>query len=110
MALIAVFCELGKHPGHVDQIYEEIKDVDPRDLKTLTALPHLNAVIKEALRMHPALLTGGNRKTTENGITIGATYIPPHTTIVAPRFSIQRRKCSYTTSQRLKQIQKQAHP
>ncbi|KAM0521116.1 hypothetical protein ACHAPE_002589 [Trichoderma viride] len=90
VALIAVLCELGKHPEHTDQIYEELRDVDALDLKTLVNLPHLNAVIKESLRLHPALLTGGNRKTSATGLTIGGRFIPPHTTIVAPRYTIGR--------------------
>lgn len=90
--MIAVLCELGKHPEHTDQIYEELRDVDALDLKTLVNLPHLNAVIKESLRLHPALLTGGNRKTSATGLTIGGRFIPPHTTIVAPRYTIGRRK------------------
>ncbi|KAJ4859774.1 cytochrome p450 domain-containing protein [Trichoderma breve] len=90
VALIAVFCELGKHPEHAEKIHEEVKNVDVTDLKTLVNLPHLNAVMKESLRLHPALLTGGNRKTTEFGLTIGDQFIPPNTTIVAPRYTIGR--------------------
>ncbi|WQF83912.1 Putative cytochrome P450 [Colletotrichum destructivum] len=91
-ALIGIFCELAKHPEHADMIYEELKDVDSTNIKTLTGLPHLNAVINEGLRLYPALLTGGARKTTENGATIGGTFIPPHTTIIAPRHVISRRE------------------
>ncbi|KAL7944152.1 cytochrome P450 [Trichoderma barbatum] len=90
VALIAVFCELGKHPEHAEKIHEEVKNVDITDLKTLVNLPHLNAVMKESLRLHPALLTGGNRKTTASGLTIGDQFIPPNTTIVAPRYTIGR--------------------
>ncbi|EHK18385.1 uncharacterized protein TRIVIDRAFT_47618 [Trichoderma virens Gv29-8] len=90
VALIAVFCELGRHPQHAEQIHEEVKNVDVTDLKTLVSLPHLNAVIKESLRLHPALLTGGNRKTTAFGLTIDDQFIPPNTTIVAPRYTIGR--------------------
>ena len=68
-----------------------MKDADVTDLKTLVNLPHLNAVIKESLRLTPALLTGGNRKTTAFGITIGDQFIPPNTTICAPRYTISRR-------------------
>ena len=100
VALIAVFCELSQHLHHAEKIYGELMDVDVTDLKALASLPHLNAVIKEALRLHPALLTGGNRKTNANGVTIGGRFIPPHTTIVAPRFSIGRSKslCSLATT------------
>ncbi|GKT57817.1 cytochrome P450 [Colletotrichum tofieldiae] len=91
-ALIGIFCEMSKHPEHADKIYEELKDVDATNLKILTSLPHLNAVINEGLRLYPALLTGGARKTTENGATIGGTFIPPHTTIIAPRHVISRRE------------------
>lgn len=93
-ALIGIFCELAKHPEHIDKVYEELKDVDVTDLKTLTSLPHLNAVINEGLRLYPALLTGGARKTTENGATIGGTFIPPNTTIIAPRHVISRSESS----------------
>lgn len=67
-------------------------DVDVNDLKMLNRLPHLNAVLNETLRLYPALLSGGNRKTSENGATIAGRFIPPHTTIIAPRYSIARRK------------------
>ncbi|KAK5992326.1 Tryprostatin B 6-hydroxylase [Cladobotryum mycophilum] len=91
-SLVAAFCELAKHPEHVEQIYAEVRDVDITDIKILTKLPHLNAVIKEALRLHPAVPTGGNRKTTQNGIMIGDQFIPPNTTVVAPRYIIKRRE------------------
>ncbi|KAF6811049.1 cytochrome p450 [Colletotrichum sojae] len=91
-ALIGVFCELAKHPHHAEKIYDELRDVDITDLKTLTSLPHLNAVINEGLRLYPALLTGGARKTTENGATIGGVFIPADTTIIAPRHVISRRE------------------
>lgn len=85
-----MFCELEKHPEHADKIREELKNVDATDLKPPINLPHLNAVVKESQRLQLALLTGGNRKTA-NGITIGGQFIPPYTTIVAPRYSIGRR-------------------
>lgn len=91
VALIAVLCELGKHPEHADKIYEELKELDVIDLKSLVNLPHLNAIIKEALCLHPALLIGGNQKTTANGLTIGGQFIPLHTIIIAPQYTIRRR-------------------
>jgi cytochrome P450 len=90
--LLAVFCELAKHPHHADQVYKELEGIDVADLKALNRVSHLNAVINETLRLYPVLLTGGARKTLQDGMTIGDTYIPPFTTIVAPRFSISRSK------------------
>jgi cytochrome P450 len=90
--LLAVFCELAKHPHHAEQVYKELDGVDETDPKALNRLSHLNAIINETLRLYPVLLTGGARKTLQEGTTIGGTYIPPHTTIVAPRFSISRSK------------------
>ncbi|KAI0838421.1 cytochrome P450 [Hypoxylon sp. FL0890] len=90
--LIAVFCELAKHPHHAEKIFQEVQDVDVTDQKSLNRLPHLNAVINETLRLYPVLLTGGARKTMEEGITVAGIRIPPYTTVIAPRFSISRRE------------------
>ena len=91
-ALLYTFCELAKHPEHIEMIYDEVKDVDVRDTKRLGELQHLNAVINESLRLWPVLLTGGMRKTTAQSLRIGDVAIPPHTTIVAPKFCISRRE------------------
>ncbi|RJE19066.1 Cytochrome p450 [Aspergillus sclerotialis] len=94
--LVATFYELAKNPNHTHLIWLELQHVDIRDARALSVnCPHLEAVIAEALRLYPALPTGGNRKTTQHGITIGGTFIPPDTTIVAPRFSIFRREDCY---------------
>lgn len=90
--LIGLFYELAKAPRHTDSIVQELKDVNIKDSRALAQCPHLDAVISEALRLYPALPTGGNRKTTKDGVTIGGVYIPPETTIVAPRYVISRRK------------------
>lgn len=92
VTLIGLFAELAKHPAHQDKIFDEVAEIDVTDLKKLSSLPHLNGVIKETLRLYPSLLSGGSRKTTENGAMIGGKFIPPHTTIVCPRYSINRRK------------------
>ncbi|KAK2745695.1 hypothetical protein FQN57_003592 [Myotisia sp. PD_48] len=90
--LVGIFCELARNPEHAERIYRETKDLDLRDPHSLSKSTHLEAVISEGLRLYPALPTGGNRKTLEHGVTIGGKYIPPFTTIVAPRFTIQRRE------------------
>ncbi|KAI1117616.1 cytochrome P450 [Nemania sp. NC0429] len=58
-------------------------------------LPFLDGCINEAMRLYPALPTGGARQTIDRAITIGGRYIPPWTTIVAPRWSIGRLEAAY---------------
>lgn len=89
--LTAIFHELSMNPEHISKIHQELRDICITDYKVLAELPHLNAVIQEAMRIHPNLLTGGGRKTAEDGVTIGEFYIPPHITIVTPHYTIARR-------------------
>lgn len=92
VTLIGAFAELGKHQDQVDKIYEEVKDIDATDFKVLESLPHLNGVIKEVMRLYPSVLSGGSRKTLNESVIIGGKVIPPRTTIVAPRYTINRSK------------------
>jgi cytochrome P450 len=85
-----MFAELARKPHHVELIYAELAERDIADTKVLSALPHLNAVIQEALRLYTVLPTAGSRKTGKNGVTIGGVFIPPYTTIVNPRYCIHR--------------------
>lgn len=89
---MGIFAELAKHPEHIDKIYEEVEDLDVNDFKAIAALPHLNAVLKEIMRLYPSLLTGGIRKTQDQPVVIGGHVIPPYTTVVAPRYTINRSK------------------
>jgi cytochrome P450 len=92
--LVGLFCELSKEPRHTEIILDEIRAIDIADLRALaSSCPHLEASIFEALRLYPALPTGGTRKTLEKGIMVAGMFIPPETTVVAPRFCISRRKC-----------------
>lgn len=91
--LIGLFYELAKYPRHADKVLREIKKINIEDSRALAiGCPHLEAVILEALRLYPALPTGGNRKTLKEGVTVGGVFIPPETTVVAPRFCISRRE------------------
>lgn len=84
--------ELAQNPGQIDKLYEELRGVDPTDLDALRRLPHLDACLTETLRLWPGLLTGGARKTGEDGAWVAGRFIPPETTIVAPQYVISRRK------------------
>ena len=90
--LVFTFYELVLHPHHQQKLYEEIKDIDINDLSTLRSLPHLNGVINESLRIHPPVPTGGYRQSPKGGMRIGGQYIPGNTTIVAPRYTLGKRK------------------
>ncbi|RYO93601.1 hypothetical protein DL766_010524 [Monosporascus sp. MC13-8B] len=75
--LTGALCELAKHPHHAEKIYKEPEGFSVTDLSSLVRLDHLTGVLNEAMRLYLAVLTGGSRKTIENGIMIGETYIPP---------------------------------
>lgn len=93
-ALSGIFSELVQHPEHFDKLRSELAAVsDLGDFRALAAVPHLNAVINEAMRLHPAAMTGGARKTPDDtGVYINGVFIPPNTTIFAPRYTISKRE------------------
>ena len=95
-ALAGIFSELVLHPEHFDILRSQLAEVeDLTDFRALAAVPHLDAVINEAMRLHPAAMTGGARKTPDDqGVWIKGVFIPPKTTIFAPRYTICRRECS----------------
>ena len=92
------FCELARRPHHAEKVYNELQDVDVKEAKQLAKLQHLDGVISEALRLYPAMPTAGTRMTSNEELTIGETYIPLHTRVVTPRYTIHRRKAPKLTS------------
>ena len=54
----------------------------------------MNGAINEVLRLHPSVPTGGYREAPPEGLEIAGTWIPGKTTIVAPRYTMGRRKLS----------------
>ncbi|PWY96633.1 benzoate 4-monooxygenase cytochrome P450 [Aspergillus sclerotioniger CBS 115572] len=90
--LIGIFCELARSPHLAETIYHELETVDICDPRAIAKeCPFLEAVISEALRLYPALPTGGNRKTCEE-VFVGDVVVPRGTTVVAPRWSVFRRE------------------
>ncbi|KAL4748735.1 hypothetical protein BDW72DRAFT_214564 [Aspergillus terricola var. indicus] len=91
--LIGLLYELAKNTAQADIIYREIQQHKQTDIQQCQ---HLKAAIYEALRLYPSLPTGGNRKTPrDEGITIAGVFIPPDTTIVAPKFCIGRLESTF---------------
>ena len=82
-----------KHPEMQTKIREEISSLtDWADTDGLAGLEYFNAFINEIMRLYPTTPTGGTRLAYEHAVVIGETYIPVGTTIVAPRWSLSRRK------------------
>ncbi|KAJ5618243.1 hypothetical protein N7528_006886 [Penicillium herquei] len=93
--------ELARNPDQAELIYQELQrenETNPKS-KSRDYIPkckHLEAAIFETMRMYPSLPSGGHRKTPPTeGITIAGVYIPPDTTISAPRYAISRREDCY---------------
>lgn len=93
--MVCLFYELARNPNQAEKLLEELQAVDVNDRRALEKLPHLNALIDETMRLHPAVPTGGYRDSPPEGLTIGGRFIPGNTTIVAPRYTIFR--CKYKT-------------
>lgn len=91
-SLIYIFYELAMNPLETEKLHAELQGVDIDDRRALEKLSHLNAVINEGMRLHPALPTGGYRILPAEGVTVAGRYIPGGTTLVAPRYHIFRCK------------------
>lgn len=91
--LISIFYHIADDPLHAEKLRRELPDtLFPLEADTLKSLPHLNPVINEALRLHPALPSGGLRQTPPGGLTITGQYIPGNVVVAAPKYSLGRRK------------------
>lgn len=88
---------LARYPEHANRVYQELVSCDIGDINSLAALPHLNAVIDETMRLMPAAMTGTNRMTPQQGLYIDQTWIPGNTKIAAPKYSIMRRELTPST-------------
>ncbi|KPI44659.1 Tryprostatin B 6-hydroxylase [Cyphellophora attinorum] len=66
-----------------------IRDDDTFEVSKVAKLPYLNAVIDEALRMHPPTPGGLHRKPPPEGVRLGDHYIPGEIQVLTPTHSIQ---------------------
>ena len=91
LTLIYLFYRLARHPEQLRKLQTEIDDLNLFDFTVLQHAQHLNGVINEILRLHPAAPTGNLRETPPQGAMISGRYVPGNTVICAPRYIIGKR-------------------
>ncbi|KAL8831711.1 MAG: hypothetical protein Q9170_005173, partial [Blastenia crenularia] len=91
--LVSIFYHITEDPTQVSKLRAELENLNsPLDTHALGGMSHLNGVINEALRLHPALPSGGLRQTPPGGINIAGRFVPGNVVVSAPRYSLGRRE------------------
>ncbi|KAK0744971.1 cytochrome P450 [Apiosordaria backusii] len=93
--LVFAFYELARDRGLQDRLREELEKVDIYDKGKLAKVGLLTGVIKETLRLWPAVPTGGYRQTPDGGLEIAGAWVPGGVTVVSPRWSLGRLEEAY---------------
>ncbi|KAK4200392.1 putative cytochrome P450 E-class, group I [Triangularia verruculosa] len=93
--LVFAFYELVKNRDLQERLRQELDKVDIYDKVELARCELLTAVIKETMRLWPAVPTGGYRQTPGEGIEIAGIWVPRGVTIVSPRWSLGRLEEAY---------------
>ncbi|KAI1387694.1 cytochrome P450 [Hypoxylon trugodes] len=103
--LVYALFYLAKVPHYQDLLLEELRKYNVLGDQQfsparLQSLPFLNGIINETLRLHNPVPGGLPRIAGPEGLTIAGKYIPPFTTVVAPRYHIARLpSCFYNPDQ-----------
>lgn len=99
IALSSIFHHLMKHPASYWKLRGEIVAAEkegrigsPVSFKESTELPYLQAVIKEALRIHPSVGLGLQRVVPSGGLTVAGRYIPAGSTVGVNAWVAHRNK------------------
>lgn len=109
-ALTSILYQIVKHPGVVERIRKEVSKVfESKDDEITTQVealknecPLLNASIKEALRIFPPGLSGLQRITPKEGLTLRIrnknVYIPGNIIVSTPPFTINKDPINFSPS------------
>ncbi|KAK0389342.1 hypothetical protein NLU13_2917 [Sarocladium strictum] len=88
IGMTSVILHLMKHPEVLDKLREEIRTFelqgelsDPIKFSEAKKMPYLQAVLKEALRMHPATGLSLGRIVPPEGADLAGQYFPPGTVV-----------------------------
>ena len=91
--LVFLSYRLATSPEYLAKLRAEIRTLSSySDTIQIQAMPFLNSLIYETLRLTPGVPSAGSRVTPPEGLTINGTFIPGNTSVLAPQYSIQRRK------------------
>ncbi|KAK0672541.1 putative cytochrome P450 E-class, group I [Cercophora samala] len=93
--LVFAFYELVRNRGLQETLTRELEGVDIYDKGELAKVGLLTGVIKETMRLWPAVPTGGYRQTPDGGLEIAGSWVPGGVTIVSPRWSLGRSELAY---------------
>ena len=89
--LVYLFYRLARHPEKTQILLAELQSIDSiYDFQTLKRLPYLNGCVYEALRLHPAVPSGGLRDTPKNGVQVSGRSLPGEVTICVPQYTMGR--------------------
>ena len=92
LTLIYLFYRLARHPEQLYKLQKELDDLESvSDFTALQQAQHLNGIINETMRLHPATLTGNLRETPPEGAMISGRYVPGNIVICSPRYIIGKR-------------------
>ena len=98
-AIAACLFHLAQRPDLVAQIHDEIAgigfNVGSTSYSQLASLKLLDAVISEALRLHPPIRSGPERMSPPEGFHIGDTYIPGNIRLQTPLYPLHRDNRSF---------------
>lgn len=73
----------------LDPVVAKVGAIDSARLSADKA-PYLNGIVNEVLRLHPPIPSGVYRCTLVEGVRVGETLIPGHTTVQIPWFTMGR--------------------
>ncbi|CAG2120505.1 unnamed protein product, partial [Medioppia subpectinata] len=79
---------LSKYPEIQQKLYEELRDVTDFSADTLAALPYLNAVIQESVRLRPPILRV--ERVCNEDITLHNIHIPEGTICTVATYALHR--------------------